>query len=298
MASILFKILRIWNSQFKYQYVKNESLFLKFFLHFWILYQILNILKEKMIVIANVFPKLQTLKIFVRKLSQEHRFRTGFGSQHVKAFQLLAKSPRERFYHVLLSFSGKLIWNMSPVVLTEILGKFVNTLTATASILSKVVRICNSQFKCNYLKNKKLFLNFLFDFWNLHQILKILREKMIIIANVFPKYQTVKILVRPLSKKRRFRTRFDSEHVKASQMLAKSPWELFYHVFSSFWGKLIWKMSPLVLGEILGVFVNTLTADGKYPVQGCENLHLPIQMQLSEKPNSILCSISWIYINF
>ena len=82
-----------------------------------------------MIVVGNVFPKLQTLKIFVRTLSQEHRFRTGFGSQHVKAFQLLAKSPRERFYHVLLSFSGKLIWNMSTVVLGEISGMFVNTLT-------------------------------------------------------------------------------------------------------------------------------------------------------------------------
>ena len=77
----------------------------------------MNILKEKMIVIANVFPKLQTLKIFVRKLSQEHRSRTRFGSQHVKASQLFAKSPRERFYHVLLSFSGKLIWNMSSLVL-------------------------------------------------------------------------------------------------------------------------------------------------------------------------------------
>ena len=42
-------------------------------------------------------------------------------------------------------------------------------------------------------------------------------------------------------------------------------------------------MSPLVLGEILGVFVKSLTADGKYPVQGCENLQLPIQMQLFEK---------------
>ena len=41
-------------------------------------------------------------------------------------------------------------------------------------------------------------------------------------------------------------------------------------------------MSPLVLAEILGMFVNTLTGDGKYPVQGCENLQLPIQMQLSE----------------
>ena len=53
--------------------------------HFWNLHQILNILKEKIIVIANVFSKLQTVKMFVRKLSQEDRFRTGFGSQHVKA---------------------------------------------------------------------------------------------------------------------------------------------------------------------------------------------------------------------
>ena len=53
--------------------------------------------------------------------------------------------------------------------------------------------------------------------------------------------------------------------------------------FLSFSVKLIWKMSPLVLDEMLGVFVNTLTADGKYPVQVCENLQVPIQMQLSEK---------------
>ena len=42
-------------------------------------------------------------------------------------------------------------------------------------------------------------------------------------------------------------------------------------------------MSPLVLRETLRVFVNTLTADGKYPVQDCTNLQVPIQMQLSEK---------------
>ena len=38
-----------------------------------------------------------------------------------------------------------------------------------------------------------------------------------------------------------------------------------------------------MLGEILGVFVKTLTADGMYRVQGCENLQLPIQIHLSEK---------------
>ena len=72
---------------------EKRKLFSEVFFHFCILYQFLNILKEKMIVIANVFPKLQTTKIFVRKLPQEHNFRTGFGSQHVKAPELFAKYP-------------------------------------------------------------------------------------------------------------------------------------------------------------------------------------------------------------
>ena len=89
------------------------------------------------------------------------------------------------------------------------------------SILFKVVRVCNSQFKCNYLENKKLFVDFFFHFLNLHQILNILKKTCFVTANPLVKLQTVKILLRPLSKKRRFRTRFDSQHVKASQILAK-----------------------------------------------------------------------------
>ena len=46
--------------------------------------------------------------------------------------------------------------------------------------------------------------------------------------------------------------------------------------FPSFSGSLIWKISTLVLGEISELFVNTLIADGKYRVQDCENLPLPI----------------------
>ena len=42
-------------------------------------------------------------------------------------------------------------------------------------------------------------------------------------------------------------------------------------------------MSPLVLGEMLKVFVNTWMAADKYSVEDRENLRLPIQMQLSQK---------------
>ena len=105
---------------------------------------------------------------------------------------------------------------------------------------------------------------------------------MIIRANVFPKLQTVKILIRPLCKKRPLKKGFDSQHLKASQILAKSLWERFYHVFSSLAGKLIWRMCPLILGQIVGVFANTLTADGKHPIEDWENFLLPVQMQLSD----------------
>ena len=57
---------------------------------------------------------------------------------------------------------------------------------------------------------------------------------MMVIANVFPKLQTVKNFVRPLCENPRFGTRFDSEHVKVSRILAKCLSEHFYHVFVSF----------------------------------------------------------------
>ena len=103
----------------------------------------------------------------------------------------------------------------------------------TSSILFNIARFCNSQFKCKYLKNEKLFLNFLFPFWNLHQILRILKKKMMVIANVFSKLQTVKNFVTKLCKKGRFGTRLNSRHVKGSRIPAKSPLECFYHVYPS-----------------------------------------------------------------
>ena len=91
------------------------------------------------------------------------------------------------------------------------------------SILFNTARICNSQFKCNYLKNEKIFLNILFHFWNLPQILNILKKNMMVIANLFPNFQTVKNFVTPLYQKRRSGTRSDSRHVKVSRIVAKSP---------------------------------------------------------------------------
>ena len=56
---------------------------------------------------------------------------------------------------------------------------------------------------------------------------------MIFIVFAFPKLQMVKDLVRSLSKKRRFRTPFESQHVKGSQTLVKYAWEHIYRIVSS-----------------------------------------------------------------
>ena len=58
-------------------------------------------------------------------------------------------------------------------------------------------------------------------------------------------------MVTPLTIQRRLKTPFDSQHVKRFQTLVKSSWEHFYHVFSSLWGEIIWKISPWLKFEII-----------------------------------------------
>ena len=143
------------------------------------------------------------------------------------------------------------------------------------------MRICCSLFKSSYLKNEKDSISFLLHLWILHEILSIFKKKKIVIPNVYLKLATVQGLVTPLTIQRRLKTSFDSQHVKLFLTLVKSSWGDFYHIFSSLWGEVIWKISPWLKFEIIGLFVNTWTADYKYPVPDCENLPFPIQIQWS-----------------
>ena len=44
-----------------------------------------------------------------------------------------------------------------------------------------------------------------------------------------------------------------------------------------------WKVSLLLISEILGLFVNILTNDGRYFLRNKEDSPQPIQMQISKK---------------
>ena len=121
---------------------------------------------------------------------------------------------------------------MSPLVLGEILGFFLTTMTADYKYLVQDCENLPLPIQMQVSEKQKLFLNFLLHFWNLHQTWNVLEEKMIVLADVFPKLQTVKNFLRTLSKKHRLRTRIDSQHVKASQMLGnlhESAFTMFFH---------------------------------------------------------------------
>ena len=133
-------------------------------------------------------------------------------------------------------------------------------------ILFVKVRICRNLFKYNYLENKKLFLDFLLNLWNQHHILKILKTKITLTTDVFPKN-----LLRQMSKRPRFRKPCDSQRVKWSQTLVKNVWQHFYQISTSLWAKMTWKISLLVICESLGHFDNTLNAADNYSLPNSDN---------------------------
>ena len=86
-----------------------------------------------------------------------------------------------------------------------------------------------------------------------------------------------------MSKKSRFRGCFDKQYGKRAQTMLKSASQHLYHFHRSLPSKFSWKKSFFLTCQILGLLVNTLATDEKYPVLNRDNLTIPIQMQLSQK---------------
>ena len=168
---------------------KNSLVFLPFmeissnFKYFW---------KKKRIVITNVFPKLLTVKTwlhdsFESDISEPYStVNMLMGGKHLSklhetTFIILFDHSEQKSFDKYLRY-----WNLKS------LGSLLTHWLPVTSILFRIVRVFSSLLKCNYLKNEKNFLKFLFRFWNLPEILIIFQKRMIVRANVFPTLQTVK----------------------------------------------------------------------------------------------------------
>ena len=123
---------------------------------------------------------------------------------------------------------------------------FRNTLTANDNYPVQDFGNLSSPIQMQFSFKPKFFSDFLVPFLEFTSNFEILKKQMIAISPFFRKLQNVKNMVRPLSKKHRSRTPFDSQHDKGSPTLAKSASDRFDQIFSSLRETLIWKTSPLL----------------------------------------------------
>ena len=92
-----------------------------------------------------------------------------------------------------------------------------------------------------------------------------------------------------MSEKPRFRTLFQTVNMLKDP---KRLWNLYDCTLTNFFdisgGTLNWKMPLLAMCEILGVFANTLTADGTYFLCNSQNLPQLTETKVSKKQKSFL----------
>ena len=86
-----------------------------------------------------------------------------------------------------------------------------------------------------------------------------------------------------MSKKLRGRTTFDSRHAKSVSSTGEVYRAELLSCFLISLKEVELEKFHLLISEILGLFVNTLTADDKYSLRNSENLPRPFQMHLSKK---------------
>ena len=86
-----------------------------------------------------------------------------------------------------------------------------------------------------------------------------------------------------MAKRPYFRTRFGKKRFSDFETLFKSERQNYYRIIAWIWDKLSWKNSVLVRSEILGLFVNTLTAEYRYFCRNIKNFPQKIQTHLSQK---------------
>ena len=96
------------------------------------------------------------------------------------------------------------------------------TLTANDKYLVRDCENLSSPIQMKLSLNPKTFSDSFLPFLDSSSNFKHFEKKMIVIATLFRKLQTLKDSFTPVSKKHRFRAPFEIQHVKESQTLVKS----------------------------------------------------------------------------
>ena len=155
------------------------------------------------------------------------------------------------------------------------------------TILAAICRIFCHKFKRYYLKNWRLFLDFLLKFWNVREIYKILKKKMRVLVYLFPKLLFRKYVATEKFRRSCFSTQFGNQRVNGFQTTLKDARHHYYPFFPWIPGKLSWEKTSLLSSKILRLFADTFTAGDKYSCRNMHNLLQQLQTLLSQKGKTL-----------
>ena len=177
--------------------------------------------------------------------------------QHGKRALVLFKSASHHQHHIHWSLPKQLSWKKSLFLTCQILVLLVNTSAADEKHLFLHRDNLTIPTQMELSQKRIRFSQFLAAFW---------KSKL-----NFEQFE------------KKDDPQDDKQHVKPAQARLKSASQHFYHIHWSLTRKLSWKNSLLYTCLILGLLVNTLAADEKYPHLNRHNLRIPSQMQLPGK---------------
>ena len=119
-------------------------------------------------------------------------FRRPFDKEGDKRAQALIKSASQNLYHIHWSLPSLYSWKRSLLLTCQILGLLLNTLLADRVYLVLHRNNLTVEIQMELSQKQKTFSQFLVHFWNLSEILVVLKKKMTFIDFLFPKLRTPK----------------------------------------------------------------------------------------------------------
>ena len=128
-------------------------------------------------------------------MSKRSCCRTSFGNERVNGFQTLLRSARHHYQPTFPSIRDKLSWKRSPLVISEILKLFVNTLTAGDKYSRRNMKKFPQQVQTTLSQKEKTFSGFFFAFLKFAGNVEDFEKKASILASLFPKLLNPKEVV-------------------------------------------------------------------------------------------------------
>ena len=182
MTSIPVAICRFSDNNFKRLYLKNERLFVNFWLFFWIVDEIYNVLKTRRVSQPNYYRNYYIRKRCLLKhlkglASADHSVISVLtGSKH--CWNQHGSTIFLFFHEFEINWVVK-FWPQSHLKSSESL--LTSWLAMTGIPIAKC-RFSINKFKRLYLKKEKLFVEFFLHFWNVHEMENIMKKKKSILA--------------------------------------------------------------------------------------------------------------------